>query len=101
MIEQYHECDVLIIIDPHADKQALSEAAKARIPLVALIDTDDYVYDLDLAIPCNNRGRKSLSLVLYLLAREIQRERGQIPKDGDIELSIEDFESKISPQISL
>ena len=94
-IAQYHECDVLIIIDPHADKQALNEAITARIPLISLIDTDDYVNNVDLAIPCNNRGKKSLSLIFYLLARQIQRERGEIPPDGDIKFSFEEFLSNI------
>jgi len=96
MIDQFFEADVLLIIDPHADKQALAEAKRARIPVVSFIDTDDYVYDIDLAIPTNNRGRKSLSRMLWLLARQIQRERGTIPPDGEIDLTVEDFESKIN-----
>lgn len=96
MIDQFFEADVLLIIDPHADKQALAEAKRARIPVVSFIDTDDYVYDIDLSIPTNNRGRKSLSRMLWLLARQIQRERGTIPPDGEIDLTVEDFESKIN-----
>jgi len=96
IIDQFHEADVLLMIDPHADKQALSEAKLARIPVVSFIDTDDYLYDIDLAIPANNRGRKSLCRMLWLLARQIMRERGKIPPDGDIDLTVNDFESKIS-----
>ena len=95
MMDNLFEAQVLVIIDPHADKQALSEAVLARIPVVAFIDTDDYVNDIDLAVPCNNRGRKSLSRMLWLLARQVQRERGKIAPDGDIDLSVDDFESKI------
>ena len=95
MIDKFFEADVLLIIDPHADKQALSEARLARIPVVSFIDTDDYVNDIDLAIPTNNRGRKSLSRMLWLLARQIMRERGKIPPDGEIDKTLEDFESKI------
>ncbi len=98
LIDQFVECDVLLIIDPHADKQALSEAILARVPVVSFIDTDDYLYNLDLAIPCNNRGRKSLSKMLWLLARQIMRERGKIPPDGNIELTVDDFESKIAKE---
>lgn len=99
MIDQFFEADVLLIIDPHADKQALAEAVLARIPVVSFIDTDDYVNDIDLAIPTNNRGRKSLSRMLWLLARQIQRERGKIAPDGEIELKIEEFESKIKRDV--
>lgn len=100
MIDQFHEADVLVILDPHADKQALEEARLARIPVVSFIDTDDYLYNIDLAIPSNNRGRKSLSKLLWLLARQIMRERGEIPEDGDINLTPIDFESKISREIT-
>lgn len=100
MIDQFHEADVLLILDPHADKQALDEARLARIPVVSFIDTDDYLYNVDLAIPANNRGRKSLSKLLWLLARQIMRERGEIPEDGEIDLNPVDFESKISREIS-
>jgi small subunit ribosomal protein S2 len=98
MIDQYFEASVVIIIDPHADKQALMEAKLARIPVIALIDTDDTLDGVDLAIPTNNRGRKALSLILYLLARQIQREKGTIPADGDIKATLAEFESKIVPK---
>ena len=98
MIDDYFEADVIVIIDPHADKQALQEARLARIPVVALIDTDDVLNTIEVAIPTNNRGRKALSLIMYLLARQIQREKGAIPPDGDIGISKEDFESKIMPK---
>lgn len=96
MIDQFHETDVLVILDPHADKQALAEARLARIPVVSFIDTDDYLNNIDLAIPVNNRGRKSLSRILWLLARQVMRERGKIAPDGEIDLTVDEFESKIT-----
>ncbi len=95
-ISTFVEPDVIIIIDPHADKQALAESVKARIPVVALIDTDDFLTNVDLAIPTNNRGRKALSKVLWLLARQILRERGDIPTDGDLPVDADHFISKIT-----
>jgi small subunit ribosomal protein S2 len=87
----------VIIVDPHADKQALAECKLARIPLVSLIDTDDTLDGVDFAIPTNNRGRKALSLIMYLLARQIQREKGIIPANGELNVRLEEFESKITP----
>lgn len=98
LIEGFSEADVLILIDPHADKQALAEARIARIPVISLIDTDDTLDGIDFAIPTNNRGRKALSLIMYLLARQIQREKGVIAPDGDLTITKEEFESKIVPQ---
>ncbi|MBN2155633.1 MAG: 30S ribosomal protein S2 [Candidatus Lokiarchaeota archaeon] len=97
MIDDYFEADCVLIIDPHADKQALAESTLARIPLVSLIDTDDTLDGVDLAIPTNNRGRKALSLIMYLLARQIQREKGIIPPNGELPIKLEEFESKITP----
>ncbi|MHA1338759.1 MAG: 30S ribosomal protein S2 [Promethearchaeota archaeon] len=97
MIDEFLEPSVVFIVDPHADKQALKEATIARIPVVSLIDTDDTVSGVDLAIPTNNRGRKALSLIMYLLARQILREKGEIPPDGDLDVDVSEFESKIVP----
>ncbi|MEX2681463.1 MAG: 30S ribosomal protein S2 [Candidatus Sigynarchaeota archaeon] len=93
----YQECDVLVITDMHADKQALSEAVIAKIPVIAFVDTDDTLINIDLMIPTNNRGRKALALVYWLLARQILRERGIIPPEGEMEQTIADFESNIRP----
>jgi small subunit ribosomal protein S2 len=97
VIDEYFEADCVIIVDPHADKQALAECKLARIPLVSLIDTDDTLDGVDFAIPTNNRGRKALSLIMYLLARQIQREKGIIPANGELNVRLEEFESKITP----
>lgn len=97
LLDTYMEAEVLIICDPHADRQALSEAQMARIPVVSLIDTDDSLTGVDLAIPTNNRGRKALSLIFFLLARQILRERGDVPPDGELSVTMDDFESKIRP----
>nr|MDO8116844.1 30S ribosomal protein S2 [Candidatus Sigynarchaeota archaeon] len=96
-LTNYAECEVLIITDMHADKQALSETVIARIPTVAFVDTDDTLTNIDLMIPTNNRGRKALALVYWLLARQVLRERGSVPPEGDIDLKVEDFESNIRP----
>lgn len=96
-LNNYVECDVLVITDMHADKQALSEAVIANIPVVALVDTDDTLMNIDLMIPTNNRGRKALALMYWLLARQILRERGLIPPEGEFDMTVGDFESNIRP----
>ncbi|MHA1747157.1 MAG: 30S ribosomal protein S2, partial [Promethearchaeota archaeon] len=83
-LTNYVECDVLMITDMHADKQALSEAVISKIPVIALVDTDDTLMNIDLMIPTNNRGRKALALIYWLLARQILRERGLISEDSDL-----------------
>ncbi len=90
------EPDVLIVSDPRADSQAVKEASSMGIPIVALCSTDNNFSMVDLVIPTNNKGRKALAIIYWLLARQILREKGELPPDKDLPLKIEDFEAKIS-----
>lgn len=90
------EPDVLIVSDPRADSQAVSEASSVGIPIVALCSTDNEFSMVDLVIPTNNKGRRALAIIYWLLARQILRERGELQPEEDLPLTIEDFETKIS-----
>jgi small subunit ribosomal protein S2 len=46
---------------------------------------------LDLVIPCNNKGKKSVGLVFYLIAREYMRKRGTLASNEEISEKLEDF----------
>ncbi|RLI13551.1 MAG: 30S ribosomal protein S2, partial [Candidatus Hecatellales archaeon] len=92
----YTEPEVVIITDPSADEQAMEEATKIGVPLVALCDTDNTFKNIDLIIPANNKGRKALAMVYWLLARQVLRERGEIPPDGNLQTPVEEFETKLS-----
>lgn len=92
------EPEVLIVSDPRADSQAVKEASAAGIPVVALCSTDNEFSGVDLVIPTNNKGRRALAVIYWLLARQILRERGELPPDKDLPLTIEDFEAKISKE---
>ncbi len=90
------EPGVIIVSDPKADVQAVKEASSIGIPIIALCSTDNDFSFVDLVIPTNNKGRRALAVIYWLLARQILRERGEIPPDGDISQSIEDFEIKLT-----
>lgn len=94
-LEHYTEPDLLVVADPRADSQAIEEAASIGIPIVALVDTDNRTSNIDLIIPANNKGRKSLALLYWLLARQVLRERGELPPDGDLSVPVEEFETKV------
>ena len=83
----FFEPDVLIVTDPLVDKQAIKEALQMRIPIIGLADTFNNTNYLDLIIPCNNKGKKSLALVFWLLAKLIMEN-----KEEKFELQPEDFE---------
>ena len=72
------EPELLIVTDPLADVQALHEAENIGIPVVGLCDTNNETKYLDLVIPTNNKGRRALALVYWILARAIQKEQGKI-----------------------
>lgn len=92
------EPSVVIVSDPRADAQAVREASTVGIPVIALCSTDNEFSNVDLVIPTNNKGRRALAVIYWLLARQILRERGEIPPDGEISASIDDFEVKLAKE---
>jgi small subunit ribosomal protein S2 len=90
----YYEPDVVIITDPLIDLQAIEEAIKMRVPIVALCDTSNETQSIDIVIPVNNKGRKALATVYWLLAREILKNRGTLKQDEDFKIKAEEFESE-------
>ncbi len=82
------EPQLMIISDPQVDSQAVTEATNAGIPVIGIANTDNVTSELDLVIPANNRGRKSLATIYWLLASEILQD-SKTMKD-----EIEDFETK-------
>lgn len=75
--KNFFEPDIIIITDPFADKQAIKEAVQMRIPIIGMADTFNETSYVDLIIPCNNKGKKSLALVYWLLAKLIKEKRGE------------------------
>ena len=90
------EPEVLIVSDPRADAQAVKEASSVGIPVVALCSTDNEFVGVDFVIPTNNKGRRALAVIYWLLARQVLRERGELPADKDPTVAIDDFEAKIA-----
>jgi small subunit ribosomal protein S2 len=93
--KKFVEPQVVVVTDPDSDKQVLKEVEKTKAPVVAMCSTNNNLTTVDLVIPINNKGRKSLALAYYLLAREILKERGLIKKDEDFGKKLEDFEYKM------
>ncbi len=90
---------LVIVTDPRADSQAVQEASSAGIPIVALCDTDNSFKNVDLVIPTNNKGRRALAMIYWLLARQVLRERGELPPDGNLPYTVDDFETKLISSI--
>ena len=92
------EPEVIVATDPRADSQAVTEAARVGIPVVALCSTDNNFDGIDLVIPTNNKGRKALATIYWMLARQILRERGELGPDEDLNVPIEDFQTRIEEE---
>lgn len=90
--------EVIVVSDPRADAQAVKEASKMGIPIVALCSTDNEFAGVDVVIPTNNKGRRALAVIFWLLARQVLRERGELAADKDPAATIEDFEAKLSKE---
>lgn len=89
------EPGVVLVSDPRADSQAIREATEIGVPVVALCSTDNDFTNIDLVIPTNNKGRKALAAIYWLLARQVLRERGELMPDADLTIPVEEFEVKL------
>jgi small subunit ribosomal protein S2 len=89
------EPKIIILTDPAADAQAFREAINIKIPVIAMCDSNNLTNNVDLIIPGNNKGRRSLALIYWLLSREILRIRGELGTDEDLEETIDDFEAPL------
>ena len=94
-LPQFVEPDVLLATDPAADEQSLREALNIGIPIAALCDANNETRNVDIVIPTNNKGRRALAMIYWLLAREILKARGTILGNEDYRLTIEDFEATL------
>jgi len=93
--KEFFEPEAIILTDPLADIQALHEAENIGIPVVALCDTNNETKYVDVAIPTNNKGRRALALIYWLLTRALLREQRKIKSDKGFSPSVEDFEAEI------
>ncbi|ABN57736.1 MULTISPECIES: 30S ribosomal protein S2 [Methanoculleus] len=89
-LNKYIEPDVVVVTDPIGDSQTIAEAVQVGIPIVALCDTNNMTKYVDVVIPTNNKGRKALSVIYYLLTKELLRLRGVATS-----LTPEDFETEL------
>ncbi|MFL6323686.1 MAG: 30S ribosomal protein S2, partial [Nitrososphaeraceae archaeon] len=99
-LPKYMEPEIVIVTDPQADQQAVLEATRAGVPVIAISNSDNVTSKVDLVIPANNRGRKALATIYWLLAREVLKRQGTIRSDSEMRMSIDDFETKLVEELS-
>tara|TARA_B100001123_G_C15260989_1_gene1006572 strand:+ start:454 stop:1062 length:609 start_codon:yes stop_codon:yes gene_type:complete len=93
-LPSFYEPGILIVTDPAADQQAVREAVGSGVPIVAICDANNNLRNVDLALPANNKGRRSLALLYWLLSREVLKLRGKTTDEKWLEENnIDDWES--------
>ncbi|HLD15795.1 MAG TPA: 30S ribosomal protein S2 [Candidatus Nanoarchaeia archaeon] len=90
-LDNFIEAKIVLVTDPWPDKNVVRDAVKVGLPVIALCDTNNESNYIDLVVPCNNKGKKSLGLFFYIIAREYMKLRGIIKEDAEFKNKIEDF----------
>ena len=93
-LRSYVEPDILFVTDPAADQQALKEAVNSGLPVVGIVDANNNLRNVDIAVPANNKGRRSLALIYWRLAREVLKARGETTdEDWAASQDVEEWQS--------
>ena len=85
------EKKIVLVTDSWPDRNVIKDAIQIGMPVIALCDTNNQSNEIDLVVPCNNKGKKSLGLLFYILAREYLRGRGQLAENAEPPFTVEDF----------
>ena len=93
-LDIFIEPRVVFVTDAWPDRNVVKDANQIGVPVIALCDTNNQANFIDLVVPANNKGKKSLGLIFYLIALEYMKARGMIKKESDFEASVEDFTEK-------
>ncbi len=89
-LKSFMEPKVVVVTDAWPDRNAVLDALHMGIPVVALCDTNNQTNNIDLVVPCNNKGKKSLGLLFYILTKEYLKLKGKFD-EKEFKYTIEDF----------
>ncbi|MBD3398314.1 30S ribosomal protein S2, partial [Candidatus Micrarchaeota archaeon] len=91
-LKNFKEPKLLLVCDPKGEWEAIREASMMGVPVIALCDTDNNTAFVDWIVPANNKGRRSLAAVFYLLSRELMMSQGKIKSYDEFDYRMDYFE---------
>ena len=90
-LDIYKEVKIILVTDSWPDRNAILDAIKVGVPVIALCDTNNQSINIDLVVPCNNKGKKSLGLFFYILTKKYMEARGMIKTGEELKETVDDF----------
>jgi len=90
-LKNYTEAKLVVVTDAWPDRNAIHDATSVGVPVVALCDTNNQANNIDLVVPCNNKGKKSLGLLFYIIAKEFLQHKGLLKENEEFPAKLEDF----------
>lgn len=75
-LETFIEVKIILVTDSWSDRNAVEDAINVGIPIIALCDTNNLANDIDLVVPCNNKGKKKPGVVLLAGCKGIHEGKG-------------------------
>jgi len=90
-LDRFVETKIILVTDSWPDRNVVNDAMKIGIPVIALCDTNNQSNNIDLVVPCNNKGKKSLGLFFWILAKEYMKKRKMIKNDSEFKATVDDF----------
>lgn len=98
ILEGFFETDLVFIADPWLDKNAMADANRIKIPVLAICDTNNYTQGVTHIIPGNNKSGKSLGMIYFLLTKLYAEKRKMDIKVPPIQEFIDDWDNLQAPQ---
>jgi small subunit ribosomal protein S2 len=90
-LQNFTEAKIMLVTDAWPDRNAINDALKIGIPVIALCDTNNQSNNIDLVVPCNNKGKKSLGLLFYVLTKKFMELKGLLKKGEKFKYTVDDF----------
>jgi small subunit ribosomal protein S2 len=96
--KKFIEPKLMIVCDPKGERQALAESRKTGVKIIGFCDSDNETNNIDLVVPVNNKGKRSLALVFYILTRELMMAQGTIKSYDEFKYDVSYFEQMVMPE---